>query len=425
MTDQRSSTRTFLFTDIEGSTALLRRLKDRYSAILTEHRRLLREAFAASGGRELDAQGDSLFVEFRRPVDALRAAVAGQLALVGSAWPEDAQPSVRIGMDTGEASKDDADRYIGLVVHRAARICAAGHGGQILLSQATYALLEDADGELDGVKIRDLGEHPLRGFDRPARLYQAEVDGLEASFPPLRLEGSQVLAEPFEEETNGKVRVVIVDDQALVRAGFRMILDAESDVIVIGEAADGAEAVDEVRRLKPDVVLMDVRMPELDGIEATRRLIQEPSLETKVVMLTTFDMDEYVYEALRAGASGFLLKDVPPEQLVAGIRAVASGDALLAPSVTRRVIEEFVSRPPQSARKLPTELEQLTEREQEVLRHMARGLSNAEIAKELFVSDTTVKTHVARILMKLRLRDRVQAVVFAYENGLVQPGVKS
>jgi DNA-binding NarL/FixJ family response regulator len=167
---------------------------------------------------------------------------------------------------------------------------------------------------------------------------------------------------------------------------------------------------------------MDVRMPELDGIEATRRLIQEPSLETKVVMLTTFDMDEYVYEALRAGASGFLLKDVPPEQLVAGIRAVASGDALLAPSVTRRVIEEFVSRPPQSARSLPPELEQLTEREREVLRQMARGLSNAEIAKALFVSDTTVKTHVARILMKLRLRDRVQAVVFAYENGVVQPG---
>jgi DNA-binding NarL/FixJ family response regulator/class 3 adenylate cyclase len=420
MTDQR--TRTFLFTDIEGSTALLRRLKDRYSAILTEHRRLLREAFAASGGRELDAQGDSLFVEFRRPVDALRAAVAGQRALVGSAWPEDAQPSVRIGMDTGEAAKDDSDRYIGLVVHRAARICAAGHGGQILLSQATYALLEDADGELDDIKLRDLGEHPLRGFERPARLYQAVVEGLEASFPPLRLEGSQVLAEPVEEKTNGKVRVVIVDDQALVRAGFRMILEAETDVVVVGEASDGGQAVDEVRRLKPDVVLMDVRMPELDGIEATRRLVQEPSLETKVVMLTTFDMDEYVYEALRAGASGFLLKDVPPEQLVAGIRAVASGDALLAPSVTRRVIEEFVRRPPQSARPLPAELEELTEREREVLRHMARGLSNAEIAKELFVSDTTVKTHVARILMKLRLRDRVQAVVFAYENGVVQPG---
>ena len=220
------------------------------------------------------------------------------------------------------------------------------------------------------------------------------------------------------------IRVLIVDDQALVRAGFRMILEAESDMEVIGEAADGLEALTRVQELAPDVVLMDVRMPELDGIEATRRLLEQGA-DAKVVMLTTFDMDEYVYEALRAGASGFLLKDVPPEQLVAGIRAVASGDALLAPSVTRRVIEEFVSRPPDAARKAPPQLDELTERELEVLKLMARGLSNAEIAKELFVSDTTVKTHVARILMKLRIRDRVQAVVFAYENGVVQPGAKS
>jgi len=214
--------------------------------------------------------------------------------------------------------------------------------------------------------------------------------------------------------------VVIVDDQALVRTGFRMILEAEEDIDVVGEAADGREAIAEARRLRPDVVLMDVRMPELDGIEATRRLLAE--VDTKVVMLTTFDMDEYVYEALRAGASGFLLKDVPPEQLVVGIRAVASGDALLAPSVTRRVIEEFVSRPPDSVRTPPRELDELTEREREVLHLLARGLSNAEIAKELYVSETTVKTHVARVLMKLGLRDRVQAVVLAYEAGVVRPG---
>jgi DNA-binding NarL/FixJ family response regulator len=218
------------------------------------------------------------------------------------------------------------------------------------------------------------------------------------------------------------VRVLIVDDQALVRAGFRMILEAEEEVEVVGEAADGAEAVAEARRLQPDVVLMDVRMPELDGIEATRRLLGNGGVEAKVVMLTTFDMDEYVYEALRVGASGFLLKDVPPEQLVEGIKAVASGDALLAPSVTRRVIEEFVRRPPNAARTPPPGLEELTVRELEVLKLIARGLSNREIAKELFVGDTTVKTHVARILMKLRLRDRVQAVVFAYEFGVVQPG---
>jgi DNA-binding NarL/FixJ family response regulator len=216
--------------------------------------------------------------------------------------------------------------------------------------------------------------------------------------------------------------VLIVDDQALVRAGFRMILEAEDDMDVVGEASDGEEAIAEARRLRPDVVLMDVRMPEVDGIEATRRLLGDDASDAKIVMLTTFDMDEYVYDALRAGASGFLLKDVPPEQLVAGIRAVASGDALLAPSVTRRVIEEFVRRPPDSVRAAPPELAELTARELEVLKLLARGLANAEIAKELFVSETTVKTHVAHVLMKLKLRDRVQAVVFAYESGLVLPG---
>jgi DNA-binding NarL/FixJ family response regulator len=217
--------------------------------------------------------------------------------------------------------------------------------------------------------------------------------------------------------------VLIADDQALVRAGFRMILEAEEDMEVVGEAADGREAVEEARRLWPDVVLMDVRMPDVDGIEATRRLLgDDGAAAVKVVMLTTFDMDEYVYDALRAGASGFLLKDVPPEQLVDGIRAVASGDALLAPSVTRRVIEEFVRRPPDSVRTAPPELAELTARELEVLKLVARGLANAEIAKELFISATTVKTHVAHVLMKLKLRDRVQAVVFAYESGLVLPG---
>ena len=215
--------------------------------------------------------------------------------------------------------------------------------------------------------------------------------------------------------------VLIVDDQALVRAGFRMILDAEEDIEIAGEAADGAEAVTEALRLQPDVVLMDVRMPQVDGIEATRRLLRTDGIDTKVVMLTTFDMDEYVYDALRAGASGFLLKDVPPERLIDGIRAVAAGDALLAPSITRRLIEEFVRTGPATSSP-PLALGELTARELEVLQLIARGLSNAEIAKELFVSETTVKTHVAHVLMKLGLRDRVQAVVLAYEAGVVQPG---
>lgn len=216
------------------------------------------------------------------------------------------------------------------------------------------------------------------------------------------------------------ITVLIADDQALVRAGFRMILEAEPDFDVVGEAANGVEALTAARRLQPDMVLMDVRMPELDGIEATQQLLTASQPGTKVVMLTTFDMDEYVYEALRAGASGFLLKDVPPEQLVTGLRAVSSGDALLAPSITRRIISEFVRRPPTSPTKHEPRLQELTPRELEVLKLIATGMSNAEIASQLIVTPTTVKTHVARVLMKLHLRDRVQAVVLAYQSGLME-----
>jgi DNA-binding NarL/FixJ family response regulator len=221
------------------------------------------------------------------------------------------------------------------------------------------------------------------------------------------------------------IRILLVDDQALVRAGFRMILDAEPEMEVVGEAADGREAIDQVRALSPDVVLMDIRMPELDGLEATRRILDGGDDAPKILMLTTFDLDEYVYEALRAGASGFLLKDTPPEQLVSAIEVISRGDALLSPAITRRVISEFVKGTgPKPQAQFPR-LDDLTAREHEVLMLIARGLSNAEIAKTLFVSETTVKTHVARILMKLNLRDRVQAVVLAYESGTVQPGEQS
>jgi DNA-binding NarL/FixJ family response regulator/class 3 adenylate cyclase len=403
--DLPTGTVTFLFTDVEGSTALLRRLKDGYAEVLAQHERLLCEAAEPAGGQEFGTQGDAVFFVFRNPKDAVLAAVDGQRALETAEWPEGGRIRVRMGIHTGEAAIA-AERYMGLAVNRAARICGIANGGQILVSPTTHALVEEAEHDFHGVSFRDLGAQSLKDFDRPVPIYEVEVTDPAAA---------------LAESGPSRMRVVIVDDQALVRAGFRMILEAEEDIEVVGEAADGREAVAEVNRLRPDVVLMDVRMPEVDGIEATRRLLGGDGVTAKVVMLTTFDMDEYVYEALRAGASGFLLKDVPPEQLVEGIRAVASGDALLAPAVTRRVIEEFVRRPPESVRTPPPELDDLTAREAEILRLLARGLSNAEIAKELVVSETTVKTHVAHVLMKLGLRDRVQAVVFAYESGVVRP----
>ncbi len=214
------------------------------------------------------------------------------------------------------------------------------------------------------------------------------------------------------------ITLALVDDQDMVRTGLRMVLEAERDLQVVAEAADGEEAVRVVGRERPDVVLMDVRMPGMDGLEATRR-ITEAHPEVAVIVLTTFDLDEYVYGALRAGASGFLLKDAPAEDLVAAIRVVAAGDALLAPSITKRLIAEFAARPTATP---PSGLDDVTDREREVLGLVARGLTNAEIAEELFVGETTVKTHVSHLLTKLGLRDRVQLVVAAYESGLTRPG---
>jgi DNA-binding NarL/FixJ family response regulator len=217
------------------------------------------------------------------------------------------------------------------------------------------------------------------------------------------------------------IRVVLVDDQALVRTGFRMVLDAEADIEVVGEAADGLQAIQAAQRLRPYVVLMDIRMPNLDGIEATRQLagpgVADPVC---VLILTTYDVDEYVFAALRAGACGFLLKHTSPEGLVEAIRTVASGEGLIAPSVTRRLIAEFARTP--TSPQPPRELQRLTEREREVLELVARGKSNAEIAKELFVGATTVKTHVGRVFTKLGLRDRIEAVIYAYEAGMIRPG---
>jgi DNA-binding NarL/FixJ family response regulator/signal transduction histidine kinase len=395
----------FLMSDIERSTDLVRQLgRERYEELLRDHRTIISAAVEEFGGRIVDSQGDSTFAVFGRASDAVRAAARAQHDLEVRDWPDDVVVRVRMGIHTGEATPS-GDTYHGLAVHRAARICAEAKGGHVLVSHATVSVIEDARDGLGGVSLVEVGERRLKDFEQPVRLHRLE-------------------SAAGDEEAGGpsRIGILIADDQALVRTGFRMILEAERDLDIVGEASDGAEAVEQARRTKPDVILMDVRMPNVDGLEATRRLLDGTEQGPRVLILTTFDLDEYVYEALKAGASGFLLKDTPPEELVDAIHVVARGDALLAPSITRRVIEEFVRRPPQSVRASAKEVEELTTRELEMLQYVARGLSNAEIAKEAFVSETTVKTHVAHILMKLHLRDRVQAVVFAYENGVVAAG---
>ena len=214
--------------------------------------------------------------------------------------------------------------------------------------------------------------------------------------------------------------MVLVDDQALIRTGFKMILESEDDIEVVGEASDGEQAISMTRSVRPDVVLMDVQMPTMDGLEATGRIVQDASIPSRIVILTTFERDDYIFEALRAGASGFLLKNAPSEELVHAVRVVAAGDALLAPSVTRKVIEGFIRRPAQRGNEV--ELRRLTERETEILQLLATGKSNSELAAHLFVGEGTIKTHVSSVLTKLGLRDRMQAVIFAYESGLIEPG---
>jgi DNA-binding NarL/FixJ family response regulator len=216
------------------------------------------------------------------------------------------------------------------------------------------------------------------------------------------------------------VRVVLVDDQALIRTGFKMILETEDDIEVVGEASDGEQAISMTRSVRPDVVLMDVQMPTMDGLEATGRIVRDANIPSRIVILTTFERDDYVFEALRAGASGFLLKNAPSEELVHAVRVVAAGDALLAPSVTRKVIEGFIRRP--AHRSNEVELRRLTERETEILKLLATGKSNSELAAHLFVGEGTIKTHVSSVLTKLGIRDRMQAVIFAYESGLIEPG---
>ena len=393
---------TILFTDLVGSTLLFDRQGDEAADdVRREHFAALRRAVAEHDGREVKSTGDGLMVVFSSAVAGVRCAVQMQRATAEAGYLE-----LRVGLDAGEPLPDGDDLY-GTPVNVASRLCDAAAPGEILATEVVCRIARPRIGEL----IRPAGAMRLRGIsDRIAvsqiRWRDQPLEG-DATEPPG--------------PTPRRIDVVVADDQRLVRAGFRVILEDEPDMRVVGEAADGQSAIHVVMRTRPDVVLMDIRMPELDGLQAAERILSEPGLDTAVVMLTTFDRDEYIYEALRIGASGFLLKDAPAERLLDAVRVAAVGDALLAPSVTRRLIEQFTHASRPAPGSVPAPLAELTSRELEVLKLVARGLSNAEIAAELVLGENTVKTHVAHLLGKLGLRDRVQAVVVAYESGLVAP----
>lgn len=352
----------------------------------------LRPLLADLNGREVTTTGDDLVAAFGSAVDAVRCGMAFQAAArSGGTVP------LRIGLDAGHSTSPN-DELSGTALAIARRLCALADAGGILISGTVHGLAR----RTAHIGMVPFGPLQVRGLPSPVDVWSVDWDD-EDRIDPLRL----------------ATTVVVADDQRLIRTGFRVLLEAEPDITVVAEAADGLEAIDAVRRYAPDVVLMDIQMPRMDGLQAARQLLE--SSGSKVVVLTTFDADEYVYEALRIGASGFLLKEAPPDQLISAVRCAVRGDALIDPSLTRRLIDAFSGQRPAPPNPTP-ELDRLTSREREVLVLLARGFSNAEIAAELVVEETTVKTHVARILMKLGVRDRVQAVIRAYETRLVTPG---
>ena len=357
----------------------------------------LRSAVSEQGGRELRTTGAGLIAVFPGVVSALLCALDMQRALAA----DTRGPALRIGLDAGELPTGGGDDY-GLPLVAAHGLCSAAGEGEILLSEAVRHI---AGGRMQ-LSVEPAGALRLPGVKRPLGAVRVVW---------------QVEAEPTRDTESRPISVLIADDQQLVRTGFRVILEAEPDIRVVGEAPDGRAAVALTRARKPDVVLMDIRMPVLDGLQAAEQIISDVELQTAVVMLTTFDVGHYVYETLRIGASGFLLKDAPASRLLDAVRVASQGDALIAPSITRRLIEQFARAAQPRPGTTPPALAELTARELDVLRLVARGLSNAEIARELVLGENTIKTHVAHILGKLNLRDRVQAVVIAYETGLVAP----
>jgi DNA-binding NarL/FixJ family response regulator/class 3 adenylate cyclase len=405
---------TVLFTDMVGSTAMMASRGDAAGdALLEAHDALVRATVGEHGGREVKSTGDGFQVAFGSVRDGLVCAGAIQRAVTEhNAQDPDLAFDVRIGINAGDVAHRDEDMF-GTVVNAAARITSKAKAGEVLVGEAVRRL---AAGSPDLVFI-DRGRFALKGLPEKWRLFELDWSGTSSARRPVRKATKAQAPAPATPVT----RVLIVDDEALVRTGFHLILDAQPDIQVVAEASDGAEVMDLLHRSSVDVVLMDIQMKTMSGLEATRLVLTGLPDPPRVIVLTTFDYDEYVYEALRAGASAFLLKDTPPEQLVDAVRVVAGGDALLHPAITRRLIADFIKRgaPAPSA---GDDFKELTARELEVLKLLARGMSNAEIAAQLFLGETTIKSHVGSILMKLGLRDRVQAVVRAYESGLVRAG---
>ena len=400
----QASVVTILFAELVGTAALYDRAgDDAANAVRRSHLSALRDAVTRHGGREVKSTGDGLMAAFASAVAAVRCAIEMQQATA-------MQPhglALRAGLDAGEPLREGDDLF-GTPVIVAGRLCDAAGAGEILASEAIRHITGSRFVDL----LRPAGALRLSGIAEPVAVAHVRWQDDAAATPPPDSPEPAPPARP--------ITVVIADDQRLVLTGFRVILEAEADITVVGQATDGRSAIDVVRRRRPDVVLMDIRMPELDGLRAAERILTDSELDTAVLMLTTFDLSEYVYEALRTGASGFLLKDTPADRLLDAVRVVAAGEALLAPSITRRLIEQFTRAARPSPDGVPPRLAELTARELDVLRLLARGLSNAEIAAELMLGENTIKTHVTRILSKLALRDRVQAVVLAYECGLVE-----
>jgi DNA-binding NarL/FixJ family response regulator/class 3 adenylate cyclase len=394
VSDLPTGTVTFLFTDIEGSTQLVGKLGDAYSEAMAEHRRILREAVAASKGHEVDARGDEFFAAFQRTRDAVMAALAGQRELAAHEWPDDAPLRVRVGIHTGEPLLGESG-YEGLDVHRVARICAAGHGGQVLISQTTRNLLEA--GQVPEAEFQDLGEHELRGLPRPERIFQLLAPDLPARFPALRTENSQPATGSADE---GKgLRVVLADDSVLLREGIARLL-SDSGFEVVGQSENPDDLMLKVRSYSPDVAIVDIRMPPTqtdEGLRAAQE-IRENHPDVGVLVLSQYVEPAYAMELLAESAEGvgYLLKDriSDVDEFAAAVRRVAEGGSALDPALVTQLV---------GRRRQHDPLDELTPREREVLELMAEGRSNQAIGERLFITPRAVEKHITSIFGKLRL----------------------